>query len=89
LAKEFASKNVQRQCVFKFVRAKNLWRAHVAKATSSPHRGLSFEDDFGRVERTPLAGGGMICRRAADKFVIAIGFSDQADRAEMANGFNG
>ncbi len=62
LAEEFAAKNVQRQCVFKFARAKNLRRAHAAKATTSPRRGLcnvkSARPHFlVQFRNSPLAGG--------------------------------
>lgn len=40
------------------------------------------ESNFGREQRTPFAGGGVVVRRAADEFMSAILASDEARRAE-------
>ena len=40
------------------------------------------ENHFVREQRTPLAGGGLVVRRAADKFVPASLISDEASDAE-------
>jgi len=50
--------------------------APMASRTGSLGRGC--ENDFGREERTPFAGGRMFGRRAAGEFVTVIGFSDEA-----------
>ena len=42
----------------------------------------TVESNFGREQRTPFAGGGVVIRRAADEFVIAIRFFDEAGGAE-------
>ena len=42
----------------------------------------TVESNFGREQRTPFAGGGVVVRRAADEFMPAILVSDEARRAE-------
>ena len=44
--------------------------------------GRGRENNFMREQRTPLAGGGVVVRRAADEFVPAIGIFDEAGVAE-------
>jgi hypothetical protein len=44
------------------------------------------EYHFGGEERTPLAGGGVVARRAADEFVAAIGVFHQSGGAENPDG---
>jgi hypothetical protein len=42
----------------------------------------TVESNFGREQRIPFAGGGVVVRRAADEFMSAILVSDEARRAE-------
>jgi len=58
----------------------------MASRTGSLGRGC--ENDFGREDRAPFTGGGMFRRRAADEFVAAVEFADQAGGSEAGYGFN-
>lgn len=49
----------------------------------SPGRGR--ENNFMREQRTPFAGGGVVVRCAADEFVPAVGFFDEAGGAKGGN----
>lgn len=50
-------------------------------------RGLAGENDFGREQRIPLAGGGVFSGVASTEFVMAVGVTDQFRCAKMGNNF--
>src|ERR1035441_9288124 len=47
------------------------------------------ENHFGREQRTPFAGGGVVVRRAADEFDFAIQFFYKTGGPEGGDGFAG
>ncbi len=49
-------------------------------------RATGFENHLRRKQRTPLARGGVVFRRAADKFVTAIGIFHEPGGAEPRDG---